>query len=618
MKKLIWFFIIIVAVGINNCGSGSSEEAEELLNQILTIVGIPQDMIVNICQDDNDNGFCDSVELESVSWIKDSFFSKFIKDNTFELEHYDSSKKIIMELQSDEVEYNDGNFSLEYKGTTKELSILQSMVDSDNLDKEDVEDVKKMDDKDTFDEVLLSSMMRNLNQYMDNDMKHKDARGANLKELGRVFKEDIPLKELPTLIKNQCQGDRECRKKLIESFPVNLNTNRQNVYTIAEGKRKVKLLNDKLIGELTCGEEERKIVKHYGYEDLFNLKNRTENARPTRDLATLIGNSNLANYDSTKSNKFFAENIKELPRRFRKGRFYIGLKKSGGKLNSSDSLHIGNYNPKIPNLHFNAKLTELDKLGWSHQVISDSDPTTEIYYNDFENIKLNDKGVTLLNYLTLKTRFDVVVEKNTAVDFISVATCSKRDPEAEIKEALNIFSCNEGERLIKIIGGNVDAFAEGNEKESTPSDILISTIDKPIIGYDELANNKFFLDTLNRPTDLTITNAQFSVGIKPLKRFLYQNDTIHLGNYESGKYANFRLYGDDENSVSNQWKRTIMISNEERVIQANLSDLNLTNGGTDSILNMLKSSDSLLDIVIQNDTSVDFSYLNLCVKQQEK
>jgi hypothetical protein len=222
MRKLIWLFVIVVIVGINNCGGGSSKEAQELLNQILTIVGIPQDMIVNICQDDNDNGFCDTVELESLSWIKNSFLSKVIlgTNNSFELKNYDANKKIIMELQSDEVEYNDGNFSLEYKGTTKELSILQSIVDADNLDEDDIKDIKKMDGKDTFDEVLLSSMMRNLNKYMDNDIDNKSARDVNLKELGRVFKEDIPLKELPKLIKEQCQEDSECRKKLIQSFPV--------------------------------------------------------------------------------------------------------------------------------------------------------------------------------------------------------------------------------------------------------------------------------------------------------------------------------------------------------------------------------------------------------------
>jgi ABC-type Zn uptake system ZnuABC Zn-binding protein ZnuA len=54
MRKFIWILIIAVVVSLTSCGSGSSEEAKELLLQILTIVGIPQDMVVNICQDSDE------------------------------------------------------------------------------------------------------------------------------------------------------------------------------------------------------------------------------------------------------------------------------------------------------------------------------------------------------------------------------------------------------------------------------------------------------------------------------------------------------------------------------------------------------------------------------------
>ncbi|NEW61285.1 hypothetical protein GSY74_08315 [Sulfurovum sp. bin170] len=617
MKKLIWILVIIATVSLTSCGGGSSEEAKKLLSQILTIVGIPQDMIVNICQDGNDNGFCDSIELGSVSLIKNNFFTKVLlgEDKSYELKDYDPTKKIIMELQdSESIEFNDGNFSLEYKGTSTELSILQSMVDADNLSGEDVVEVKKMDGKDTFDDILLGSMMKNLNRYMNNDMEHQSARGVNLKELGRVFKDDIPLKNLPTLIKNQCEGDKECINNLIKNFPVNLDTDEQDIYTIAEERRTVKLLNDKLIEGFICGGEERKIVKHYGYEDIFNLNNKIELTHPSRDVIMQIDKTELVQYDSLEKNRFFAEDITGLPRKFRKGMLYIGLKKSGGRLEANDKIHIGQYRSHNPQQLFSAELTTLKNRGWSHQAIGTTDPTTEIYYSSFDNILLSENNETLLDYLKDSNHFDLLVEKNTAVDFISVATCSLADPEAEIKEVLNVFKCKEGERLIKIIGGSVDAFAKGEEKDATPSEILRASIDKPIIGYDELADNKFFIDSLNRPTDLTIINAQFSVGIKPLPKFLYQNDTINIGSYETEKYARFKLYGNDEDSVFNMWSRDIRISNGERVLQANLADINLTNGGDGSLFNMLKNSDSLLDILIQNDTSVDFSYLNLCVK----
>ena len=80
MKKsiLTLFFAGVIAV-LTSCGSGSSDEAKELLSQILTIVGIPQDIIMNICQDSDDDEICSPLELNNVSLVKNSnFFSKIL------------------------------------------------------------------------------------------------------------------------------------------------------------------------------------------------------------------------------------------------------------------------------------------------------------------------------------------------------------------------------------------------------------------------------------------------------------------------------------------------------------------------------------------------------------
>jgi hypothetical protein len=190
--------------------------------------------------------------------------------------------------------------------------------------------------------------------------------------------------------------------------------------------------------------------------------------------------------------------------------------------------------------------------------------------------------------------------------------------KAEIYEALNAFKCQDkSSKLVKIIGGNVDAFSKDEpDNNTTPSELLrVAVGDRPTIGYDEFANNKTFIDSLNtHNNDITITEAQFSVGIKPIEKYLYQNDTIHIGNYELGQYARFRLYGRDEDSVYSLWNRDILISNGERVIQAKLSDINLTNGDNSAIYNIFNKGYNLFDILIQNDTSVDFTYLNMCIK----
>ena len=615
MKKIIGLLTIAIIISLTSCGGGS-EEAKELLSRLLTIVGIPQDIIVNICQDGNENGFCDSIELDNITFIKNNFFTKVLlgSDGSYELQNYDPTKKIIMEMQDKaSIEQNDGNFSLEYKGTSQELSILQAMVDADHLKDDDVKNIKIMAGKDTFDEVLLNSLTLNLNNYLRNSMQVRNAMGANLQELGRVFKDDLPIKQLPTRIKEYCKGDVTCIKDTIENFPVNLDTEEQDIYTIAQARRVKKLVNDKLLETFQCNANEIRTVKHYGIEDIFNLTNGRELSRPSPNVRSQIDKSRLVNYDIYKKDGLFAEDVRKLPMRMRKGRLLIGLRKDGELLNDGDRIAIGKYGSDS---FFSSTLRTLhEKNGWSHQAISTNTPTTDIYFNDFKNIVLSEKG-TLLDYLTIKNHFDVVVEKNTAVDFITVATCSKKDPRAEIQTMLNAFECPADSRLVQIAGGTADAFATESEKSATPSEILLASIDKSFIDYDQEAHNKFFIDTLNLPTEPTITQAQFSVGIKPMKQFLYQNDTIHIGNYETDEYAQFKLYGKDENSVFNQWTRGMIISNGEYVYQTNLTDINLTNGGTNSLFNLIQSNNRLLDIVIQNDTVVDFTYLNLCFKNE--
>ena len=118
MKKILILLSIAIVVALTSCGGGgASKEAKKLLSKILTIVGIPQDIIVNICQDKDGDGVYGKFEISSVSPIKSNFFSKILlgEDNSYELRDYNPIKKIIMELQdSKNIEFNDGNFSLEY------------------------------------------------------------------------------------------------------------------------------------------------------------------------------------------------------------------------------------------------------------------------------------------------------------------------------------------------------------------------------------------------------------------------------------------------------------------------------------------------------------------------
>ena len=65
MKKVFMVLSVVALVGLVNCGGGSSKEAKELLQKILQFVGIPQTIIVNVCQDSDRNGICGVDELQT-------------------------------------------------------------------------------------------------------------------------------------------------------------------------------------------------------------------------------------------------------------------------------------------------------------------------------------------------------------------------------------------------------------------------------------------------------------------------------------------------------------------------------------------------------------------------
>jgi len=63
LKKVIWLSSLIGVLSFTSCGGGGSEKAKELLEKILQFVGIPQQVIVNVCQDSNRDGICGGGEL---------------------------------------------------------------------------------------------------------------------------------------------------------------------------------------------------------------------------------------------------------------------------------------------------------------------------------------------------------------------------------------------------------------------------------------------------------------------------------------------------------------------------------------------------------------------------
>ncbi|MCH9739877.1 MAG: GPI anchored serine-threonine rich family protein [Epsilonproteobacteria bacterium] len=216
MKKIIMSLSIISTVWFIGCGGGS-EEAKELLQRLLKVVGIPHTIVANICQDGNDNGICEEFEIQAKITIDkgDTLATILHKvsltdEGEYFLENYDPTKKIIMEIEdSANVNYNDGKFAFTYNPETQELSILQAIIDAGYLTPNDVNAVREMNNVDDFYEVLLRDFESNLNTLGDNDFSSPRAVSANIKEMADELLANGIVDTLPQSI-NDCNGSQTC------------------------------------------------------------------------------------------------------------------------------------------------------------------------------------------------------------------------------------------------------------------------------------------------------------------------------------------------------------------------------------------------------------------------
>ena len=255
LKRLMWLLSLTAILSFTSCGGGS-DEAKELLQRLLRLVGIPHDIVVNICQDDNNNGFCEKFELQAKVTINkndnlSSIFQKvsLTKDGQYLLENYDPAKKIIMELQdSATVHYNDGKFTLNYSPKTEELSILQAMIDANHLTTDDVKAVREMNNVDDFYEVLLTDFEINLNILGDNELSSSRAVTANVKEIAEELLANGIVKELPQNI-NGCDGNQSCINEELKllSEELKIDENESEIIRNSETENHKKILANKIV-----------------------------------------------------------------------------------------------------------------------------------------------------------------------------------------------------------------------------------------------------------------------------------------------------------------------------------------------------------------------------------
>ena len=216
LKKLL---ILTGVVFFLSCGGESSKEAKELLQKILTIIGIPPSVITNICQTSNSSDMCEGLKLHKLENSKTKTWQKIKETGVgqYLLETNNPCEPILLELTDDDVDYDSGEFFLKFSGvefgkTSKELSILEAMIDASYLSASSVSSIKTLNSSDAqnkFYATLYGDLKKNINTLRTAGLTKTQSIRGTLKEMAEELKEYGVDSTLPTKI-NACNDDMAC------------------------------------------------------------------------------------------------------------------------------------------------------------------------------------------------------------------------------------------------------------------------------------------------------------------------------------------------------------------------------------------------------------------------
>ena len=250
MRKILFGLIATIIVSILlSCGEGS-QKAKELLELILKLVGIPQHLVVNICQDSNENGICENFEVHGKIDIYsgdtvNTILEKIIQteDGKYLLETANRDKPILLILEdSDTIQYDNGQITLNYGGfkqkeKEKELSILTAMIDAGHLQDEDIVKVKEMTDIDRFYGILLKDLEINYNTLREKELAPHRAMARNIEEMARELIENNVSEEFPKNV-NEC-ADESCRNRLLDDMSEQLLIDNEEANNIVQSENDI-------------------------------------------------------------------------------------------------------------------------------------------------------------------------------------------------------------------------------------------------------------------------------------------------------------------------------------------------------------------------------------------
>jgi len=285
-KKTIWLSFILGILLFSSCGGGSSSsQAKELLKVILEIVGIPQEAIINICQTDNKSDICNGISLNSkISYSNTSHKIEEISEGRFLVETEIPCEPILLELQDNDVKYDNGEFFLKFSGVpkgveSKELSILEAMVDASYL-QDNLSEIKNLNSdyaQNEFYSILYKDLKTNINILREEGLTKTQAIRGTLIEMSKELLSAGVYHALPVKL-NECNSSIEC-------IDTELNLLSKNLIINEEEAESIYLLQRNNNGPLTVKEvscEEEKIEKKFPtVEDIIKdsdlILSKTEN-----------------------------------------------------------------------------------------------------------------------------------------------------------------------------------------------------------------------------------------------------------------------------------------------------------------------------------------------------
>ena len=188
-------------------------------------------------------------------------------------------------------------------------------------------------------------------------------------------------------------------------------------------------------------------------------------------------------------------------------------------------------------------------------------------------------------------------------------------------------------------GGNGDGYQGGSSETTSPRAALLSQTDiasyanRPGINgltrdYDELHSNEFFLETINVPNAASMNSGWLVFHLKSNGDSLDHNDAMYFGNYVD--HANlgptnnsmYRTYSSRVNQFLTKTDNQGLIFQQDQstgAYYASLDRLKLNSAdhsGTTTLLEQIKQ-DGFMDMVVQDDTGIDYVAIIGCVEGKE-